>query len=204
VLDAADSTGATVWTASLGQADPRFLPPEITPVVAGGIVWAAADVAGDTRWQAYDAAGNLGCSGSPKVCSPLWSTPTFAGDERPIAVAGNRMYRSVGAWLEVYDANGVEGCSGTPKVCTPLWRAPSGGAEPSAPTVAGGLVFVGSDRHVRAFDAAGQAECAGVPRECAPLWDSLLSDRAGAPVVVSGVVYVPTQAGVVEAFSLRG
>ena len=80
--------------------------------------------------EAFDAAGNTNCSGTPKVCQPLWHvsgifwTPT---------VANGRVLVTTSSALEAFDASGSTNCSGTPTVCAPLWTAVTG---------AGGVVAV--------------------------------------------------------------
>jgi hypothetical protein len=54
--------GASEWLSSTGG----------KPVAVGGSVVFAV---GATQVEAFDAAGNTGCAGSPKTCGPLWSVP---------------------------------------------------------------------------------------------------------------------------------
>jgi hypothetical protein len=79
---------------------------------------------------AFDANGSNGCSGTPKVCTPLWeyrtNYPVFGNYA---VVSGGTLYVETfysstpvtfTGDTEAFDANG-NGCSGTPKVCGPLW-----------------------------------------------------------------------------------
>jgi outer membrane protein assembly factor BamB len=177
------------WTADVQDSE---------AVVAGGVIYANSDVAGqrgepltgDGKLYAFDAAGASGCSGSPKVCQPLWSTDNFAA-ERPV-VAGGVVYASSGdPTLAAFDAAGVSGCSGSPKVCEPLWTARNG-AVVSSPAVVDGVVYVASlDGSLYAYDAAGVSGCSGSPKVCAPLWTGpSCGGMASSPAVVDGVVYV--------------
>jgi hypothetical protein len=86
---------------------------------------------------AFDANGSTSCTGSPKVCTPLWGYATnFPVTSFPsggyAAVDGNMPYvdaltllppgpLTVIAEKPEFDAHGVRSCSGTPTVCTQLW-----------------------------------------------------------------------------------
>jgi hypothetical protein len=100
---------------------------------------------------AMDASGSRNCSGSPKVCSPLWyysvqfppsGYPIVLGTTLYVATGGIAQFGHVNGGLVAFDANGVVGCSGSPNtVCLPLWSGPSGTAS-YGPIVAGdGFVF---------------------------------------------------------------
>jgi outer membrane protein assembly factor BamB len=192
--------GSTITTANVASlteawtADVRYS----EAVVAGGVVYANSDVAGqrgeplagDGKLYAFDAAGASGCSGSPKVCQPLWSTDNFAA-ERPVVAGGLVYASSVDPTLAAFDAAGVSGCSGSPKVCEPLWTARDG-AVVSSPAVVDGVVYVASlDGSLYAYDAAGVSGCSGSPKVCEPLWTApTRGGMASSPAVVDGVVYV--------------
>ncbi len=161
-------------------------------VVAGGVLYAPG--VGGVR--ALDAAGVNGCSGSPKVCSPLWTgeIPLTNFVSTP-AVSSGIVYVNVSSgMLLAFDAAGVHGCDGAPKICTPLWSAEvtEGGALFGSPTIASGVVYVGDGRgYLYAFDGAGIAGCSGAPKTCAPLWKALgAGGGAGTPTVASGLVYI--------------
>jgi hypothetical protein len=67
------STCSPVWTsAALGAGN------SVAPIVANGVAFLAAKAGSDGLDQlyAFDAEGLSSCSGTPKVCSPLWSLPS--------------------------------------------------------------------------------------------------------------------------------
>ena len=201
--DATDATGSVLWTAALGTNGGTR-----APVLANGLVFVHRSTSSTQSVAAYSSDGVAGCSGAPKVCTPLWTTDDSAVGypDAAVAVAGGRMYRATGTQLRVYDAAGVSGCSGAPKVCAPLWSATVGGngsAPPAAPAVANGVVYAGADDGtVRAFDATGTTGCAGTPKVCAPLWTTKVSGIVGPLEVANGRLFVPTSAGNVNAFAL--
>ncbi len=172
------------WTGATGGS-------EAEPVVAGGVVYATS---GDGKLYAFDAAGASGCSGSPKVCAPLWTTDAFF-PTGPVVADGVVYVGSGDGTLYAFDAAGVSGCSGSPKVCQPLWTGRAGPIIAS-PAVVGGVVYVASfDGSLYAFDAAGVSGCSGSPTVCQPLWTgptrgSNAHDMRSSPAVVDGVVYV--------------
>jgi outer membrane protein assembly factor BamB len=78
VLYAFDAAGSThcsgvpktctpLWTASPGGSEGGFRP----PAVANGVVY----VSGGQDLLGFDAAGSVNCSGTPRVCAPLWTAP---------------------------------------------------------------------------------------------------------------------------------
>src|SRR4029453_9288867 len=63
---------APLWTATITE------PIDIqSPAVANGILYVGSGVAvigsPGYRLYAFDAAGNVNCSGTPKTCTPLWT-----------------------------------------------------------------------------------------------------------------------------------
>jgi len=62
-----------------------------SPSVAGGVVYVGSASPHDHILYAFDAAGVTGCSGSPKVCAPLWTTTTGGNLGSP-AIAGGVVY----------------------------------------------------------------------------------------------------------------
>ena len=148
-FDAAGSTGcsgvpktcAPLWTAAvLGSGGS-------SPAVANGIVYIGSDADGQgPGLSAFDAAGSTGCSGVPKTCAPLWTTPGRSGIRSAPSVANGVVY--VGdedTRLYAFDAAGSTGCSGVPKVCGSLWSFTTPhGSIGSSPAVANGFVYVGS------------------------------------------------------------
>src|SRR6202023_2876251 len=98
-------------------------------VVAQAVVNGVLYASDGTGIEAYSANGTTGCSGSPVVCSPLWSYsggPPVANSSEDfvanIAVSNGAVYASTSSGLEALGAAGNKNCSGTPKVCQPLWQ----------------------------------------------------------------------------------
>ena len=137
-----------------------------------GVVWRGS--LGVESVAAYSADGVAGCSGAPKVCTPLWTTDDspVGYPDAAVGVAGGLMYRATGTQLRTYDATGERGCSGVPKVCAPLWSATIGGNGsapwqiPPWPTALS--TPERNDGTVKAFDATGTTGCAGTPKVGAP------------------------------------
>jgi len=185
------STLAEAWTS------PLFGNEVESPAVAGGTLYVASR---DQHLYAFSAAGTTGCSGTPKICQPLWSALPHGGyaiGSTP-AVSGAFVY--VGTddhQLYAYSAAGTKGCSGTPKVCQPLWTASTGDIVTSSPVVASGVVYVGSyDHDLYAFSASGKTNCSGTPKVCQPLWvGQTKGEIRAAPAVANGYVYVNSGAG---------
>jgi outer membrane protein assembly factor BamB len=192
-----------LWTAAIASIGQGFS----SPAVAGGVVYVNAN----TTLYAFSATGTTGCSGTPKVCTPLW-TATGAGGVSPPAVAGGVVYTGVGDGnLYAFSAADTTGCSGTPpnRTCTPLWTGnTSGGGFNAAPAVAGGVVYVGSANtgKLYAFSAAaGSTHCSGTPKTCTPLWTAATGNGiSSAPAVAAGVAYVSSGDGTLYAFSATG
>jgi hypothetical protein len=203
-MDIFDASGVTncsggvcapVWTASDVYSD---------VAVSAGIAYVFG---GGNAISAFDATGTRGCSGTPKVCTPLWGylDPTFsapAGPEGPAStwgypvVSGSTVYLDtfdeVGAYsqggVEAYDAGGVTNCGGTPTVCSPLWTGPGGSIE--APLVGGGYEFL-----------AALSGLIGAAEGQNGLW---LASVASAPVAVAGSVVYGAGGGKVTAFDVNG
>ena len=70
--------------------------------------------------------GSTGCSGTPRKCAPLWSSPRLGGDVASTpAVANGIVYvGSVGEKMLAFDAAGVKNCSGTPRCADRCGRGP--------------------------------------------------------------------------------
>jgi outer membrane protein assembly factor BamB len=162
-----------------------------TPAVASGIVYVDSL---DFQLYAFDAAGQAGCSGTPKACTPLW-TAAAGGLSSPAVANGIVYVGSSDRSLVAFDAAGEIGCSRRPKICTPLWTGPTGGGIEGSTAVANGVVYAGAfDGKLYAFDAAGQAGCSGNNRRrtCTPLWTSANFGFAvqSSPAVANGQLYV--------------
>ena len=137
------TSGAPLWTAAMKTGG---FPP--APAVADGVVYVAASNIGPL--SAFDTAGNTNCSGTPKHCSPLWTSGTLTVSAPP-AIANGVVYESSEGALLAFDAAGNTNCSGTPKTCSPLWDGIYAGNTPfgDAPAVANGVVYVGTERQPR-------------------------------------------------------
>lgn len=205
---------APLWaTSTHTTTGPLFQPGPGSPVVANGVLYvpgAGDGIAlgsGGAYVAAFAAAGTTGCSGTPTVCVPMWTTtglPGGAGNAGSPAIANGVLYIANGS-LYAFDAAGSTDCSGTTKVCAPLWTAAisGGGANSAAPAVADGIVYVGNPYSgLYAFAAAGSANCSATAtgKTCAPLWNAPSATGTGAPAVANGVVYDTTGGGELAAF----
>jgi hypothetical protein len=128
------------------------------------------------RIAGFDTAGQVNCSGTPKVCAPVWIT-----DDHHLnggTVFEGLLYTADGFGWRVYDAAGQWNCTaGTPRVCKPLWTGPASFSAGS-PAIAGGRVYVAYEHGYAVFDAAGTQNCAGGPKVCLPLWVANLGSTA--------------------------
>ena len=186
------SSGAPLWT---GAVQPGNLNSPPAPAVAAGVVYVGSqyDVA---PLSAFDAAGSTNCSGTPKTCSPLWTSGAFVVTTPP-AIANGVVYGSSEGLLLAFDAIGNTNCSGTPKTCSPLWFGNYGGNNTpfgDAPAVANGVVYVGTENdNLLAFDAAGNIGCSAPPSStCNPLWTATTGGSLSAsssPAIANGIVY---------------
>ena len=214
-LDAAGETNcsgvpktcAPLWNGPIPESGNFF-----APAVANGSVYVSGANSGSV-W-AFDAAGNAGCGGVPRKCTPLWTGASAVIAVSSPTVSDGKVYvgASTGAadpGLYVYDAAGVTGCTGIPKTCGPLWTGQTGQFI-GAPAVANGVAYVASTDHLYAFDAAGVVGCGGLPKSCAPLWSASTTFRlVSAPAIANGLVYVGSQnpddnTGALYAFDAAG
>jgi outer membrane protein assembly factor BamB len=188
------------WTAALGATSVANIPS--SPVVSGGVVYIGSQ---DGHLAAFDAGGFANCSGSPRTCSPLWTSPALSGffTGTPAVVGGRVFVGSTAGRLFAFDSAGVTNCAGTPKVCQPLWRSVVVGSIQSSPVVAKGKVFVGSDDHnVYAFDVAGSG-CGAAG--CTPLFTAQTGGMVrSSPAVASDKVYVGSDDGKLSVFDANG
>jgi outer membrane protein assembly factor BamB len=158
---------------------------------------------------AFDAHGQANCSGTPKVCSPLWTSPMLSVTSltSPTIANGTVYVGASDGNVYAFDEAGHRNCSGTPTTCSPLWTAATGGIAVSyPPAVSNGVLYTGSDNaKLYAFDAGGQTNCSGTPTICNPLWTAA-TDGADSIAVSGGVVYVDgiTGVGNVNAFDAAG
>ena len=207
-------TCTPLWTASL--AGSNIDNADFTLAVSNGVVY----VNGGLGLEAFDAAGQKNCSGSPALCQPLWQASVADANAIPTVSNGTVFVTSNGD-VEAFDANGNTNCSGSPKVCSPIWTSAIS-APTSAVTVSGGMAYVvsvgvgGTDNTVVALDANGTTGCSGAPKVCTPLWQYQLTDPTAGYVTVQGTtLYAGTfmavsskpklvVVGSVEAFDAKG
>jgi hypothetical protein len=173
-------------------------------VVANGVLYVPgygdgiAPNLGGAYVAAFGTAGTTGCTGTPVICVPMWTTtglPVSSGNDSSPAIANGVIYIADGATLDAFAADGSTGCSGAPKVCAPLWTGAMSGNEvnSAAPAVANGIVYVDNPLSgLYAFDATGTRNCSAsaTGKTCAPLWNApSAKGSGGAPAVANGVVY---------------
>ena len=210
---------APLWaTSTHTSTGPAFTPGSGSPVVVGGVLYVPgygdgrALSSGGAYVAAFDAAGSTGCSGSPVVCVPMWTTtglPASTGNTGSPAIGANGILYIANQTLYAFDAAGSANCSGTPKVCAPLWTAAtSNSSTSSAPAVANGTVYVGSSgSKLYAFSAAGSVNCSttATGKTCTPLWTAATpAGIGGTPAVANGVVYTVSVTGTLSAFDAAG
>jgi outer membrane protein assembly factor BamB len=141
-------TCTPLWTTtSIATSDVSS--PAVDPAIGNGIVYVAGNNAG---LYAFDAAGNLNCSGQPKTCAPL-GTGTAGTIVSSPAVANGVVYvGSSDDKLYAFDAAGALNCTASPPTCRPLWTATTNAPVFSSPAVVNGMVYVGSDdNHIYAY-----------------------------------------------------
>ena len=192
-------TCAPLWVAHTGS---NIL--VSSAAVANGVLFVGSV---DHNLYAFDAAGVTNCSGTPKICSPLWTASTGNQVWSSPAVVNGVVYIGSGdGSLYVFDAGGTTNCSGTPKKCAPLWTARTGGGIISSPAVANGVVYVGSsDNNLYVFDATGNTNCSGTPKICNPLWTAPTGAGVfSSPAVANGVVFVGSLDHKLYAFDAAG
>src|SRR5262249_10560771 len=158
------------------------------------------------KLYAFDAQGNVGCSGSPKTCAPLWTGTAGGVIASSPAVWAGVVYVESGSTqgtLAAFDATGIVNCSGSPKSCTPLWTASIGSSFGIFPTpaIADGTVYVGAPNGTLYwFDAAGTNGCSGAPKICTPLATATPGGSLSTATVTKSIVYVPSSDHHVYAF----
>jgi hypothetical protein len=136
--------------------------------------------------EAFDANGVAHCSGTPAVCSPLWTDSNYASGGPPLVGDGAVFaspWTGIGSPLiDVFNTNGSS-----------LWTT-SIGASPVA--VSGSVLYAENQNQniVYAFDATGASGCSGTFRVCSPLWSIGLptSGTVGPTIVANGTLYVAT------------
>ena len=208
------TTCAPLWTASLGGQSGLN---DTTPAVAYGFVYVTSDSAsGPNTIYAFDAAGKTDCSGSPTVCSPMWTASVDSGQAQNLTVHDEKLYAAGGGSMEVFDANGEVDCSGTPKTCSPMWSTTDIGAGSASVTLSNSnIAYVLGATAIYAFDGEGHTNCSGTPAVCSPLRSYPTQYPAAIPVVSGSTLYVdtfaisgtaanPTLDGGLEAFDATG
>jgi hypothetical protein len=177
-----------LWTAPIGALG--------VPSIANGRIYVASWITNQNWVAVFDAAGTAGCSGTPKVCQPLWKAAMPSSTSGSVDVSGGRGFVEAGTTLVAFDANGTTNCTGSPVLCQPLWTGYLGGATGEiTPAVSGGRVYAASSASpgvIAVFDTAGVAGCSGSPVTCQPLWYSAMSDLNDktwqSPMLVNGLV----------------
>jgi hypothetical protein len=193
-----------LWTASAGGAS--TLPVTTDPATDGTTVFIGG---ADGTLYAFDAAGQTDCSGTPTVCSPLWTASLGSSALDPVVADGRVFVGTSGGMLDAFDATGTTNCTGTtPRTCAPLWQAAApdeygGIGNLPAPAVTSSFVYYPVGNALDAFDAAGQHGCSGTPVNCTPVWtgDVGTAATAGWPVVSGNVVYQAAGANPSDVFA---
>jgi outer membrane protein assembly factor BamB len=190
-----------LWTATTGDAV------QSSPALANGVVYVGSN---DGKLYAFDAAGGAAtCTGTPVVCTPLWTAAATDAIASSPAVVDNVVYvgSNDGKLYALDAAGGAATCTGTPKTCTPLWVGATGGAVFSSPAVSNDRVYVGSaDKKLYAFDATPErARCTGTTPVCSPVWTAATGSVIfSSPGVQNGVVFVGSADGKLYAFDGAG
>jgi hypothetical protein len=155
--------------------------------------------------EAYDAAGQKTCGGTPKTCSSLWQyKPTYPIISEYPVISGTTLYVEILDFqngnpitfqesLQAFDANGVNDC--TALVCSPTWTTGTGlTSVPTGLFVGDGTAFVpGTSVGFEAFAANGSRPSA--------LWSSSI---AANPTAIGGSVLFASDGTNVYAFDAGG
>ena len=186
--------------------------PNQSPTVVNGVVYVTSAADGG-RLEAFDAAGTTGCTGSPKICSPIWTSTTIGNAAFGAVTVVNGIAYVPDGNIYAFDATG-NSCSGVPKVCTPLWQDVPAEPVSGSAAVSGGTLFVDTSGPLiippmpkgglEAFDAKGVSNCSGSPKVCQPLWTSGNYPSWVSPTIGNGLAYVPTFTGGLVAFDAAG
>jgi outer membrane protein assembly factor BamB len=171
-----------------------------TPAVANGVVYVGN---GFGFIDAYDAAGNTGCVGSPKICSPIWESVHLGTIKTSPVVANGKVYIGAGNNVFSFDAVGNTSCTGA---CAYAFKYPTASTVLSSPAIANNTLYFGSDDHkLYAFDATGVQGCDAVKRQCNPLWTGLTGNLVrSSPSIAGGRVFVGSEDSKLYAFDAAG
>ena len=184
-----------------------FLGVQFTRMIEGGVE------CGPNAVLAFDAARNTNCSGTPKVCSPLWhGVTTYPPQAAFPAVINGVIYvqtemtdslppHTPHLQLVTFDAAGRTGCIyGT---CYPLWTSIFGSFV--SPAVGSGEVFSdGLSFQIGAVPAGGCGSST-----CSGSWIANLNGGidfalVSSPAVANGVVFVGSLDSKLYAFDAAG
>lgn len=197
---------APLWTAtiespsSIGSAGNPS-----SPAVDGNTVYVGST---DGRLEAFSAAGTTNCSGTPSVCTPLWTGATGGPIlSSPTTSATAVFVGSTDGKLYAFDKAGITSCTTGPVVCQPLWTGTTAGAIDDSPALSGSTIYVGStDGDVYAFNAAGTTNCSGTPTMCTPLWRGITGAAitTSSPAAAGGFVYIGSTNGKLSVFDAAG
>lgn len=192
-----------VWTttsdASSGGAQAGLM-------AVSGSTLVAAPVGRSVPVYGYDALGETNCTGTPKVCAPLWQTvPNDEyGPKGPPSMVGQSVFvpetdfTGAADGLQVFAAGGSTACPAAPSPCSPSWSGrltnpthpanASGAAVYGATAVYANRVYVPSDLgYTSAFAVDGVEGCTG-PAHCEPLYSFDRYSRT--PVIANGLIYL--------------
>ena len=172
------------------------------PAESDGYLFAVNVLGTEYKVQAFDAAGIRSCSGSPRVCTPLWESETHWTPIGRIMATGGHLIVTQDGGISVYDVDGGPDC--TAGVGPARWRAKTIGSYVAAG--AGRIVLAGTDGIAAYPFADGDDRCGGSPRVCAPVWTGRYpqySSAYAAPTIAGGVVYL-TVLNRVVAYDVNG
>ena len=140
-LEAFDASGTAGCSGTPKRCTPMWTASNVygTVTVSAGVAYALSDLAVGANGggiDAFDAKGVQSCSGSPKVCTPLWQYVTnypvsgssyavVSGAELYVATFYSPMPRQFTGDIEGFDASGKAGCKGTPGTCSPILVRPA-------------------------------------------------------------------------------
>lgn len=192
-----------LWTASIQPAGALagfWL--SSSPAVDGNLLYVGA---ADGSLFAFSATGTTNCSGTPKVCTPVWTATTGGPISSSPTVSGGVVYvGSNDGGLYAFDKAGATNCAAS--ACQPLWAGHTGGAVTGSPAVSGTTVYATSaDGKLYGFSTANTTGCSGTPRICTPLWTGDTgSVIQSSPAVRGGSVFVGSTNGVLSVFDAAG